>query len=272
MQEAASPATSPPAWAPAVHMTPAANPLGASAWIWRSRVDDRALGRIVPRAATLGFDQLELPFERMGGWDPRGAAELLAEHGLAATVCSPMPPAHGARDHLRACVDAARALRAPVVSGPLYGEAPGRRRALPRLALQLRELAAYADHVAVTLAIEPVNRYESALVNTAEQALELVELVDSPNCGVALDTFHMNIEERDPAAAIRAAGERLVHFHACANDRGAPGSDHVYWSAIAEALCDVGYSGPLTIEAFELPEERARDGLRFLRSLLVQAR
>jgi D-psicose/D-tagatose/L-ribulose 3-epimerase len=112
--------------------------------------------------------------------------------------------------------------------------------------------------------------------------MEVVDRLDSPAAGVLLDTFHMNIEEKDQAAAIRLVGDKLVHFHACGNDRGAPGADHIAWDAIIPALRDVGYDGPLVIESFtpdnqtiaraaaiwrplaETQDDLARNGLAFL--------
>ena len=92
---------------------------------------------------------------------------------------------------------------------------------------QLKELATYAGDRGVVLCVEPLNRFETSFLNLASQAIELVDRVDSPGCGMLLDTFHMNIEERSIGDAIRAAGKRLKHLHACENDRGAPGTGHI---------------------------------------------
>jgi D-psicose/D-tagatose/L-ribulose 3-epimerase len=181
-----------------------------------------------------------------------------------------------------------------VVAGPMYA-ATGRVWRIPaaerpgvvrRLAAALRPVADYAGSRGVRLAIEPLNRYETSVLNTAAQALELVEAVDSPACGLLLDTYHMNVEERDLAAAVRAAGPRLFHLHACANDRGAPGADHIDWPALAGALAAIGYGGAVSIESFTGENEAiaraasiwrplaasqdaiATEGLRFLRSRL----
>ena len=121
-------------------------------------------------------------------------------------------------------------------------------------------------------------------MNTVDQGLRLVQDVGADNIGLLLDTFHMNIEEKDIPAAIRRADGRIVEFHASSNDRGTPGEDHLPWRAIAGALRDVGYDGPVVIEAFT-PEIKeiaravsiwrplaksqdalAKDGLRHLRA------
>jgi D-psicose/D-tagatose/L-ribulose 3-epimerase len=123
------------------------------------------------------------------------------------------------------------------------------------------------------------------MVNTVEQALEVCALVDDPALGLLLDTFHMNIEEKDQAAAIRSAGDRIAHVHACGCDRGTPGADHIAWPAIRDALAGVGYDGRIVIESFTgdndviaaaaaiwrplapSQDALAADGLRFLREL-----
>jgi D-psicose/D-tagatose/L-ribulose 3-epimerase len=152
---------------------------------------------------------------------------------------------------------------------------------------QLGTLAAYAEERDICLCVEPLNRFETSFLNLVSQAIAVVDQVASPSCGLLLDTFHMNIEERSIGAAIRAAGPRIRHFHACENDRGAPGSGHVPWAEVAEALRHVGYDGPVVIESFtskvqsiaraaaiwrplaESQDTLARDGLVFLRELLM---
>ena len=88
------------------------------------------------------------------------------------------------------------------------------------------------------------------MLNTVDQALAVIRRLDSPARGLLLDTFHMNIEEKHPAAAIRAAGSDLVHFHARGTDRGTPGADHTDWTAIAESPRKIRYDGPVVIESF----------------------
>jgi D-psicose/D-tagatose/L-ribulose 3-epimerase len=153
----------------------------------------------------------------------------------------------------------------------------------------LAEVAEYAAAQDVRLAIEPLNRFETDLVNTVEQGLDLCERIGGANVGLLLDTFHMNIEERSLPDAIRTAGERIFHFHACENDRGAPGSGHVDWDGVLTALADVDYAGQIVIESFspeireiaravslwrplaESPDALVRDGLASLRRGLVHA-
>ncbi len=281
-------------------------PLGANTWIWVSPLTDAALDALAPKIATWGFDLIELPVETPGDWHPARTAALLAEQGLRVGVCAVMAPGRdlttsdqamieATRDYLRHCVEVAATVGAKVVGGPIYAptgvamvlEPDQRRVAVDRVATGLAPLLDEARSAGVTLALEPLNRYETSLFNTVSQALELVELLNHPALGLLLDTFHLNIEERDLPTAIRTAGHRLAHVHACANDRGAPGRDHLDWPGIRAALADIDYRGALTIESFSAgnrsiataasiwrPLARTQDaiateGLQFLRDLFA---
>lgn len=112
----------------------------------------------------------------------------------------------------------------------------------------ISEAAVYAEKSGVTLAIEPINRYETFLVNTCEQGLRMIKDINSPAVKLHLDVFHMNIEERDPAGAIRCAGEMLVNLHVADSNRTAVGEGHVDFHAIMQALLDIGYNAALTLE------------------------
>lgn len=274
--------------------------IGVNVWVWVSPLTDDGLDVLVPKVAKLGFDVIELTFPAPGAWTPAHAAELLSTHGLGVTVCAGLRPGDDllttepetldrTRGFLRAAVDAAATVGARVVAGPLYCppgwlrpmDAAQRRHAVSRLAGALRPVADYAAQRDVTLALEPLNRFETSLLNTVEQTLEVVTAVDSPGCAIALDTFHMNIEERSMPAAIRTAGDRLAHVQVCANDRGTPGADHFDWPELLRAISQVGYRGPLCIESFTAEglattmsvwrplarskDALAEDGLAFLR-------
>ena len=281
------------------------NPIGANTWIWVSPLTDARLAELAPRIRGWGFDVIELPIENVGDWDPGRTAELLAQLELSATTCAVMPETRdlvssdeatvaSTQEYLRACVDAAGAIGARTVAGPIYSpvgrtwlmDAAEHGATVARLVEALRPVADHAATRGVRLAIEPLNRFETSFINTVDQALEVVESLDSPWCGVAVDTFHMNIEEKDPAAAIRAAGPRLFHVQVCGNDRGSPGADHIDWRAIADALREVEYAGPICIESFTAENQTiaraaaiwrplapsqdrlATDGLAFLHRLL----
>jgi len=157
---------------------------------------------------------------------------------------------------------------------------------LARLVEGLKPVADHAGERGVRLAIEPLNRFETSVLNTFDQLLGVLATLDNPACGVLADTFHMNIEEKSLVEAVHSAGGLLAHVQACGNDRGTPGADHLDWGGFAGALAAIGYSGPLCIESFT-PENQsiaraasiwrslaptqdaiAVDGLAFLRGVL----
>ncbi|TDC34729.1 sugar phosphate isomerase/epimerase [Micromonospora sp. 15K316] len=279
------------------------HPLGVNTWVWASPLTDATLAALAAKVAGWGFDVLELPVENPDDWDPRRASQVLADHGLGATVCLVMPPGRelvaadpaavrSTQDYLRRVVDAAATVGSPVIAGPAYASVGRTWRLSPteRAAAyaQLREsLAPVLDHAGaagVTVAVEPLNRYETSLLNTVGQTLEAIG--ELPHCGVALDLYHQNIEETDVPAAIRAAAGRVAHVQVCGNDRGTPGTDHLDWPAILTAVDDAGYTGPFCIESFTAENATiataasiwrplapsqdaiAVDGLKFLRTVM----
>jgi len=140
----------------------------------------------------------------------------------------------------------------------------------------------------VTIAVEPLNRFETYFLNTAEDAAKFCDEIGHPNVGVLFDTFHANIEEKDIAQGYRTVGRHLKHVHTCENDRGIPGTGHVEWKSVFQALKDLKYGGWLTIESFgfslgELsaaasiwrdiaptPDSIAYEGVKFLKKSAAQ--
>lgn len=118
----------------------------------------------------------------------------------------------------------------------------------------LREIYPHAEAAGVRMALEPLNRFETNFLNRADQAVLLAEEV-GPNCGVCIDTFHLNIEEADMYEAIRNSADRLVDFHVADNNRMACGMGALDWPRIVQTLKDVGYDGALTVE-FVAPIDR----------------
>ncbi|WP_265521973.1 sugar phosphate isomerase/epimerase family protein [Oerskovia flava] len=284
---------------------PHARPIGVNTWVWTSPLTDRSLEEIAARVAGWGFDVLELPVESVDDWDPRHAAAVLADHGLGASVSLVMGPGRelvatdpstvsATQDYLRRVVDAAHAIGARVIGGPAYAsvgrtwrlDPVEREAAYDELADHLGPVVEHARGAGITVGIEPLNRYETSLVNTVDQALEVVRRLPEDGVGLMLDVYHMNIEETDLQAAIARAGDRIAHVQVCGNDRGAPGTDHLDWPALLGALDDAGYDGPLVIESFtadnatiataasiwrplaRTQDAIATDGLAFLRGLM----
>lgn len=115
----------------------------------------------------------------------------------------------------------------------------------------MKEIIRVAEDCGVTYCVEAVNRFETCIINTAAEALDYVARVDSPNIGVLLDTYHMNIEEKSFADAIRLVGaDRLKSFHTGENNRTAPGRGHLPWDEIFGTLSEIGYKGPIVSEPF----------------------
>lgn len=239
---------------------------GVHAFIWTAHFDEGNLN-LLPMIRDYGFDGLEIPLFHAATFPARAIRRGLEQHGLECTVSAVMvdglsvisEDAEGrrrARVHLADAIRAVAEAGAHVLAGPLYapvGYLPGRRRTAEewKWAVEAYQgLGPVLEAHDVTLAVEPLNRFETYFLNTAADAVALVEEVGHPRVGVLLDTFHLNIEEKDLGAAYRRAGARLKHVHTCENDRGTPGTGHVEWDAVFDALRDIGYDGWLTIESF----------------------
>jgi D-psicose/D-tagatose/L-ribulose 3-epimerase len=278
---------------------------GINGWVWTSPVTTAEVARLAPHVKQLGFAWFEIPLETIGDVDYARAAAILRDNGLGVSTCAAMGPdrdlihpdaaiRENGMTYIKQAIDATHALGATNLVGPIYSavgrtwqQTPAERaHDVDLLVSNLRALAEYAADKGVVLCIEPLNRFETSFINLASQACEVVDRVDHPSCQILLDTFHMNVEEKDLGAAIRTAGKRLKHFHACENDRGAPGSGHVPWHSVAAALNEIQYDGPVVIESFTpkvksiaraaaiwrdfepSPDALAEKGSKFLRQLL----
>jgi D-psicose/D-tagatose/L-ribulose 3-epimerase len=225
---------------------------------------------IFPTLKKMGFDGLEIALEKKGDIDYGRTLAALQEQGLeCSSICGLFGPDRDIRGpnsehiengmaYIKDCIEAAAALEGRLVVGPLYS-AVGRAAMEPEEAKRkqwatardnLKEVCEYAEKNDVHLALEPLNRFETDFINICTDAVKMVEEVGSDRLGIHLDTFHMNIEEKDSAEAVRIAGEKLFHFHASENDRGTPGSGQVHWDRIAEAIKQVGYDRYVVIESF----------------------
>ncbi len=239
---------------------------GVNAFIWAAEFGPAQLP-LLPLIKEHGFDGVEVPLFEAAGFPAALIRKGVEEHRLECTVCSVMPNGThvGSADadirrktvgHLAECIKATADAGARILAGPLYspvGYLPGRRRTPDewKWAVEAYQaLGPVAAQHGVTLCIEPLNRFETYLLNTAADAAALCGEVNHPNIGVLFDTFHANIEEKDIAAGIRAAARHIKHVHTCENDRGTPGSGHVEWDAVFAALREIGYDGWLTIESF----------------------
>ena len=216
-----------------------------------------------------GFQTVEIPVEDTSHIDPAHVKAELDKYGLACgSVCACMGPDRDLRgtaeqqktglDYMRKLLDQMVVLDCPSLIGPVYS-AVGRADAVPPqeytqqwkgVVTNLRALCDYAEKKGRQVCLEPLNRFETDFINTCDQAIRMLHDVGSPVLKLHLDTFHMNIEEKDQGRAIRKAGKLLGHFHACGSDRGTPGNDHIDWKPIAAALKAINYKGDVVIESF----------------------
>jgi D-psicose/D-tagatose/L-ribulose 3-epimerase len=239
---------------------------GVNTFIWTPSFDKSSLP-LLPMIKEHGFDGVEVPLFRPAEFASADIRKGLQQNGLECTVCSILVSGFSliseeaevrrkTRIHLEDSIRAVADVGAKIIAGPLYspvGYLPGRRRTAEewRWAVEgYQSLTGTLEANGVTLAIEPLNRFETYFLNITADLAALCDEVDHPNVGILLDTFHANIEEKDIAAAFRTAGRRLKHVHTCENDRGIPGSGHVEWAGVFQALRDVRYDGWLTIESF----------------------
>ncbi len=239
------------------------------------------------RIAALGYDGVELAIR-----DPKlvslqeldrltracglsvpaiGTGQAWGEEGLSFTDPDPQVR-HAAIERIRSHVSVAAHFRAIIILGLIRGIVkPGinHAQAMDWLVEALQECSEAARPAGVHLALEPINRYETTLINSAAQGLELIERVGADNFGLLLDTFHMNIEEPDMEASIRACGARTFHFHVADSNRWYPGAGHIDFKSVLATLEATGYRGWVSGEFLPKPdaETAARESIAYLRNL-----
>ena len=244
------------------------------AYAWTTSWSNATLG-LIDHAKALGFDLIEIPLMEIELVDPDAIRERLDRVGLGvctSTACSeatdltaddPAVRAAGV-DYLKRCVEATAVMGGQSFSGVLYSAIGRRIDGMPgeayweRAADGLRAVARHAQEHNVTVGLEPINRYESFLVNTCAQALRLRAMIDEPNVAIHLDAYHMNIEEEGFYAPTSAAVPYLCHYHLSESHRGTPGTGTVDWEAIFRALADGGYGGVVGLESFSQVSDAMR--------------
>lgn len=244
--------------------------IGINLLLWTGHVTQEHIP-VLKALKDTGFDGVEVPvFDISDEAHYRWLGRVLDDIGLQRTVVaiipddahSPISPdaADRARgvDHLRRVIDCSSALGGTVLAGPWFqalgvftGERPSETE-LERCAEVHRQIIPIAHTAGITSALEPLNRFEAHLLNTCEQSIAYAQRMAEPGFGILYDTFHANIEERDPIAALHAlhASGALTHVHISENDRGTPGRGHVKIRETIAALKALGYDEWLTIEAF----------------------
>jgi len=246
--------------------------IGMNLLLWTSHVTLEH-SAILAKLEQTGFDGVEVPLFEGDEAHYKSVGRELERAGLTCstiTVCSPdaspvSPDAaerQRALDRLKWCLDMTAAVGGDVLCGPYtapLGVFTGREPSedeKQRAADVLRAGAEHAAKLNARIAVEFLCRFETYMLNTARDAAAMVKRVNHPNLGMLYDTFHANIEEKDPPTALAATAEHVIHFHISENDRGTPGDGHVQWRETFQALRKINYDGWLTIEAFSrlLPE------------------
>ena len=272
---------------------------GVNTLLWTAGFD-RSHFDLLPPIKEAGFDGVEIARFDFGTFPVADVRRETEKIGLQTILCSALTGDASiitddlsirtrALSFLRDGIRVASELGASSFVGPFVsavGLKPGRRRTDDEWKRGIEGLQSLGDTLTqydVTLAIEPLNRFETFALNTAADAATLCDAVGHPRIGVLYDTFHGHIEEKDTGDAIRHLGTHLKHVHTCENDRGIPGSGQVYWNKVFPALKDAGYDGWLVIESFgqnvpeiaaaaciwrdlaPSPESIMADGIKFLK-------
>lgn len=232
------------------------------------------------RWKTAGYDFAELLVPEPGELDLALTRRALADAGLGVVLAARVnldrnltsdeaAKRQAGRDYLTYCAETAQALGAAIVGGPLYGNPlvfAGRaphsvpeelRQARVEWCVEgLKAGAAAAARCGIRFGVEPLNRFETDILNTTRQGVALMDMVAHPSVGLVLDTFHMNMEDDDIASALREGAAHMVHFQANENHRGYLGTGHIDWNPIVRTLADIGYTGTISLEPFRRRDER----------------
>ncbi|MPM57164.1 L-ribulose 3-epimerase [bioreactor metagenome] len=276
--------------------------LGIHAYAWCSEWSNKTLN-ILDTAKEEGLDFLEIPLMKLEDFDPKAVLKRKKEVGIDVVTSNVLladehditsdNPAHrrSGIEYLKRCVDATAAVESDCFSGVIYSQYCKATK-LPTQndwewsAEALREVGEYARQFGMTIGLEPVTRYESNLLNTCEQTMRLLDMVGLDNVQAHLDTYHMNVEEKSFYEATKLAKGRLCHYHFCENDRGIPGSGHVDWDGIFQALKENDYHGRVGMEGFsDITDNMStwvwrklapsgdvflREGVKFLKAMIAK--
>ncbi len=217
----------------------------------------------VREAARHGLQVVEIALLEPDKVDVAHSRELFARYGVAPTASLGLPAEveatrhpDAARAFLLRALEVAHALGSNTLTGVTYSTLGYRSGSPPTeaeydaVARALKPVARRAGELGMTLGLEPCNRYETHLLNTAAQTRALIERIDEPALMIHLDTYHCNIEEKNFAAALADGGGRVHYVHLSESDRGVPGSGNVDWRGVMTALERADFSGDLVMESF----------------------
>ncbi len=241
---------------------------GVSTWLWTSPFTSESVS-LFPKIKAMGYDVVEIPVEYPDVIDPVVVKRALAENDLQAVVCGAFGPTRDLTnedpnvqrhcfEYIAKCFNFCRAWDAKFLAGPMYSSV-GKARMVPaeqrriewdRAVKNLYQVCQLAGEHGLMIALEPLNRFETDLVNTAADALRLVQDINHPAAGVMLDGFHMAIEEHNLESAIVSTAGKLIHVQVSENHRGIPGTGQTDWQALQRGLSKINYKGVVSIESF----------------------
>ncbi len=245
--------------------------LGVHTSLWAMEWTREGAETAVAEAQRYGVDFIEIALLDPPAVDAQHTRALLERTGMPAVCSLGLPPgSYASQDPEKAiaflslAVDKTIEIGGLALSGVTYGGI-GERTGVPptqgevdNVARALEGAAAYAKSKGLDLGIEPVNRYENHIINTGQQAAEMIEKVGADNIFIHLDTYHTNIEEHGVANGILAAREHLRYIHMSESHRGVPGSGTCDWNEICGTLAAIGFDGGLALESFiNLPPQIA---------------
>ena len=242
------------------------NKLGVHALVWVGGWSEAESEQAIAATAELGYDLIEIPLLDPRNVDPSVTARQLEKCDLSATTSlglsfetdiSSADPATVARGEalLSDAVSVARDIGSDYIGGVLFSAlakypGPASEKNRQNSIEALARVAEKAKAAGLTVGLEAVNRYESNIINTGAEALRFIEAMGSDNVVVHLDSYHMNIEDGDLAAAIKACGDRLGYFHVGESHRGYLGTGTIDFRTIFRSLANIDYRGPITFESF----------------------
>jgi D-psicose/D-tagatose/L-ribulose 3-epimerase len=241
--------------------------LGFNMLLWSTHITEEHFPLLagIKRA---GFDGVELPIFEGTSDHFRTVGRAIRDNGLRATAVAVIPDAErncvsadpavrsAGLDHLKWAIDCLAAAEGETLCGPFYQPLgvftgnPPTKAERANVAGVHKDAALYAARHNIKLSVEPLNRFECYVLNTVADSADVVRQVNEPNYGLLYDTFHANIEEKDPVGVIAPNIAQINHVHFSENDRGTPGKGHVPWAATMKALKQSGYDGWCVIEAF----------------------
>ena len=245
--------------------------------------------KYIKKAADIGFDILEFqaqPLLEMSKDKMKGLKALADDYGIELTYSLGLDPNYdvsspdekvrqGGVDYLKRIVECIGYMDGTLLSGVSYAGwgtpsyiIDDKRPLVENSLKSMRSIIKTAEDNGVTYCVEAVNRFETCIINTAKEALDYIKEVDSPNIGVLLDTYHMNIEESSIGDAIRLVGDKLTSFHTGENNRTCPGRGHLDWDEIFKALADIKYDKRIISEPFVMSGGEVGRDIKVFRSLI----